>query len=35
MMTRDFLKKLQPSPSTWILFGLIAYLWFRPPAWVT
>ena len=34
-MTRDCLKKLQPSPSTWILFGLIAYLWFRPPAWVT
>jgi thiol-disulfide isomerase/thioredoxin len=35
MMTREFLKKLKPSPVTMILLGLIAYLWFRPPAWVT
>lgn len=34
-MTKEFLKKLKPSPVTWILIGLIAYLWFRPPAWVT
>jgi thiol-disulfide isomerase/thioredoxin len=30
--TREFLKKLQPSPVTAILIGLIVYLWFRPPA---
>lgn len=35
MMTREFLKKLKPSPVTLIMIGLIAYLWFRPPAWVT
>jgi thiol-disulfide isomerase/thioredoxin len=34
-MTREFLKKLKPSPVTLILIGLIAYVWFRPPAWVT
>jgi thiol-disulfide isomerase/thioredoxin len=34
-MTREFLKKLKPSPVTLIMIGLIAYLWFRPPAWVT
>jgi thiol-disulfide isomerase/thioredoxin len=34
MTTREFLKKLQPSPVTAILIGLIAYLWFRPPAFV-
>lgn len=34
-MTREFLKKLKPSPVTLILIGLIVYLWFRPPAWVT
>ena len=35
-MTREeFLKKLKPSPVTLILLGLIAYLWLRPPAWVT
>jgi len=34
-MTKEFLKKLKPSPVAWILIGLIAYLWFRPPAWVT
>jgi len=32
--TRAFLKKLQPSPVTAILLGLIVYLWFRPPAFV-
>jgi cytochrome c biogenesis protein CcmG, thiol:disulfide interchange protein DsbE len=32
--TRQFLKKLQPSPVTAILIGLIVYLWFRPPAFV-
>lgn len=32
--TRQFLKKLQPSPITAILIGLIVYLWFRPPAFV-
>ena len=34
-MTREFLNKLKPSPVTMLLLGLIAYLWFRPPAWVT
>lgn len=34
-MTREFLNKLKPSPVTLILIGLIVYLWFRPPAWVT
>jgi cytochrome c biogenesis protein CcmG, thiol:disulfide interchange protein DsbE len=34
MTTREFLKKLQPSPVTAILVGLIIYLWFRPPAFV-
>ena len=24
-----------PSPVTLVLLGLIAYLWFRPPAWVS
>jgi thiol-disulfide isomerase/thioredoxin len=33
-MTKEFLKKWTPSPVTAILIGLIAYLWFRPPAWV-
>jgi len=32
--TREFLKKLTPSPITAILIGLIIYLWFRPPAFV-
>jgi thiol-disulfide isomerase/thioredoxin len=32
--TRDFLKKLKPSPVTLLLLGLIVYFWFRPPAWV-
>lgn len=35
MPTRTFLKKFVPSPVTLILLGLIAYVWFRPPAWVT
>jgi thiol-disulfide isomerase/thioredoxin len=35
MKTREFLAKLKPSPVTLILLGLIVYLWFRPPAWVT
>lgn len=34
MTTREFLKKLQPSPVTAILIGLVVYLWFRPPALV-
>lgn len=34
-MTKEFLNKLKPSPVTLILIGLIVYLWFRPPAWVT
>ena len=35
MLTRAFLKKFIPSPMTLVLVGLIAYLWFRPPAWVS
>jgi thiol-disulfide isomerase/thioredoxin len=31
-MDKAFLKKWTPSPITLILLGLIAYLWFRPPA---
>jgi thiol-disulfide isomerase/thioredoxin len=31
-MNKAFLKKWTPSPITLILLGLIAYLWFRPPA---
>ncbi|MFN3544063.1 MAG: TlpA family protein disulfide reductase [Thiobacillus sp.] len=31
-MDRATLKKWTPSPLTLILLGLIAYLWFRPPA---
>ena len=34
MTTREFLKKLTPSPVTALLIGLIVYLWFRPPAFV-
>jgi len=34
-MTKEFLNKLKPSPVTLILLGLLAYLWLRPPAWVT
>jgi len=34
MKIREILRKLRPSPVTLILIGLIAYLWFRPPAWV-
>jgi cytochrome c biogenesis protein CcmG, thiol:disulfide interchange protein DsbE len=34
MLTREFLKKWTPSPVTLLLLGLIAYVWFRPPAWV-
>ena len=32
MDKRSLLKKWTPSPITLILLGLIAYLWFRPPA---
>jgi thiol-disulfide isomerase/thioredoxin len=32
MDKRTLLKKWTPSPLTLILLGLIAYLWFRPPA---
>jgi thiol-disulfide isomerase/thioredoxin len=35
MPTSAFLKKFVPSPVTLVLLGLIAYLWFRPPAWVS
>jgi thiol-disulfide isomerase/thioredoxin len=31
-MDRQALKKWTPSPLTLILLGLIAWLWFRPPA---
>ena len=34
-MDRQTLKKWTPSPLTLILLGLIAYLWFRPPAEVS
>ena len=34
-MDRATLKKWTPSPLTLILLGLIAYLWFRPPAEVS
>ncbi len=34
MTTREFLKKWAPSPVTALLLGLIAYVWFRPPAFV-
>jgi Thiol-disulfide isomerase and thioredoxins len=30
-----WLKKLTPSPVTLLLLGLIVYVWFRPPAWVS
>ncbi len=30
-----FLKKFIPSPVTLVLLGLVAYVWFRPPAWVS
>ncbi len=35
MDKKAFIKKWTPSPLTLILLGLIAYLWFRPPAEVT
>lgn len=35
MQTKTILNKLRPRPMTLILLGLIAYLWFRPPAWVS
>jgi thiol-disulfide isomerase/thioredoxin len=35
MTRQEILKKLKPSPVTLILLGLLVYLWFRPPAWVT
>ena len=35
MDRRAFIKKWTPSPLTLILLGLIAYLWFRPPAEVS
>lgn len=35
MKTREILRKLRPSPVSVILLGLIVYLWFRPPAWIT
>jgi hypothetical protein len=35
MPPRAFLRKFMPGPVTLILLGLIAYVWFRPPAWVT
>jgi len=35
MLTKEFLKKWRPSPVTLLLIGLIAFFWFRPPAWVS
>src|SRR5512135_1039529 len=35
MDRRAFVKKWTPSPLTLILLGLIAFLWFRPPAEVS
>jgi len=35
MDRRAFVKKWTPSPLTLILLGLIAWLWFRPPAEVS
>jgi thiol-disulfide isomerase/thioredoxin len=35
MDRRAFIKKWTPSPLTLILLGLIAWLWFRPPAEVS
>ena len=35
MDRRAFVKKWTPSPLTLILLGLIAWLWFRPPAKVS
>lgn len=36
MLTRGkILRSLKPSPTTLILIGLIVYLWFRPPAFVS
>ncbi|MHB1093454.1 TlpA family protein disulfide reductase [Thiobacillus sp.] len=32
MNRQAFIKKWTPSPLTLILLGLVAYLWFRPPA---
>lgn len=29
------IKKWRPSPVNLLLIGLIIYVWFRPPAWVT
>ncbi len=34
-MDKQTLKKWTPSPLTLILLGLVAYLWFRPPAEVS
>ena len=31
----DRLKRYRPDWLTLVLLGLIAYVWFRPPAWVT
>src|SRR3569832_2512058 len=35
MDRRAFVKKWTPSPLTLILLGLVAWLWFRPPAEVS
>ena len=32
MDKKAFIKKWTPSPLTLILLGLVAWLWFRPPA---
>jgi thiol-disulfide isomerase/thioredoxin len=34
-LNKPWVKKLTPSPFTLILLALIAYFWFRPPAWVS
>ena len=36
LSSRDkIMRALKPSPVTLVLLGLIAYVWFRPPAWVS
>lgn len=35
MSFSERLKKLRPDPLTLLLVGLLIYLWFRPPAWVS
>ncbi|MHB1590996.1 MAG: hypothetical protein ACYCTW_05630 [Sulfuricella sp.] len=32
---RAWIRKLKPDWLTLVLLGLIVYVWFRPPAWVS